>query len=253
MKYCLSSRQTNEYLMKADEIKVQYRDRNIIYDYSQKYPHATFILEIQPSNEQKINWDEINKFKIVTQNKLILCVGNRNDAYEAKTREIAFYFGYPITTFYELNAVKYLGVCYIKVGAPLFFQMDKLKKVEIPIRIVPNIAYDAYLPHPDGVCGQWVRPEDLDIYNDYVTTIEFEGGDLSKERALYRIYAEDKTWKNDLNLLLTNLNVSIPNVLIPPADLFAKYRLTCGQKCQEGRCSICPTTFKLTIEMSKKK
>jgi peptide deformylase len=34
MKYCLSSRQTNEYLKRADEIKVKYKDRDIIYDYS---------------------------------------------------------------------------------------------------------------------------------------------------------------------------------------------------------------------------
>ena len=33
MKFCISSRQEKEYLLKADQIKVEYRDRDIIYDY----------------------------------------------------------------------------------------------------------------------------------------------------------------------------------------------------------------------------
>ena len=41
MKFSMSSRQTAEYLQKADEIKVQWRDRNIIPDLFEKYPDAT--------------------------------------------------------------------------------------------------------------------------------------------------------------------------------------------------------------------
>jgi hypothetical protein len=37
----MSSRQSPEYLQKADEIKVQWRDRRIIPDLSEKYPNAT--------------------------------------------------------------------------------------------------------------------------------------------------------------------------------------------------------------------
>ena len=37
MKFCLSSRQSPEYLKQADEIKVQYRDMNQIYDLMDKY------------------------------------------------------------------------------------------------------------------------------------------------------------------------------------------------------------------------
>ena len=41
MKYSLSSRQSPEYLKKANEIKVQWRDRRIIPDLLENYPTAT--------------------------------------------------------------------------------------------------------------------------------------------------------------------------------------------------------------------
>ena len=75
MKYCLSSRQTNEYLAKADEIKVKYRDRDIIYDFSRKYPTATIILEL-PVDGSEPNWQEIDSFYRVTQGNLIICIAN---------------------------------------------------------------------------------------------------------------------------------------------------------------------------------
>ena len=46
MKYCLSSRNEKKYLELASEIKVQYRDKNIIPDLLEDYPEANIILEI---------------------------------------------------------------------------------------------------------------------------------------------------------------------------------------------------------------
>ena len=40
MKFSLSNRQQSAYLKKADEILIQYRDRNALPDYEEKYPEA---------------------------------------------------------------------------------------------------------------------------------------------------------------------------------------------------------------------
>ena len=40
MKFCLRNRQESIYLMKADEIKVDFRDRRSIPDLIEKYPEA---------------------------------------------------------------------------------------------------------------------------------------------------------------------------------------------------------------------
>ena len=89
-------------------------------------------------------------------------------------------------------ALKELGACYIKLDAPLFFNLPKVKKIGIPIRAVPNVAYDDNIDRIDGVCGTWIRPEDIDAYGQYIDTVEFGDCDQKKEQAMYRIYAEDK-------------------------------------------------------------
>lgn len=252
MKYCLSSRQTNEYLMKADEIKVKYRDRDIIYDFSQKYPHATFILEM-PFDGTGVNWAEIERYARVTEGRLIICLANLHDISHCQQLNVKYYYGFPVGSFYELQGLKNLGVCYLRLSAPAFFKLNKVAKLNIPVRIVPNVAFDSYFPHADGVCGQWVRPEDLELYEKYASVVEFEDADLTKERALYRIYHDDKMWPDDLNLLFTNFNRSITN---PPgsSEIIAGRRMQCGQSCQEdGICKLCEIYFNLDLGDAYKK
>ncbi len=59
MKVCLSSRQSSAYLKKADEIKVEFRDRNSLPDLFDAYPDAHVILEVPPT-EQLNEQDLIN-------------------------------------------------------------------------------------------------------------------------------------------------------------------------------------------------
>lgn len=239
MKYCLSSRQSHEYLKRADEIKVKYRDRDIIYDYSQKYPTATIILEM-PLNGEEVNWAELNNYQRVTEGRFIVCIANLKDAEKCKAANIKFYYGFPIGSFYELRSLKEIGVCYFRLSAPVFFQLDKVKQLGVPVRAVPNVAYDGYFPQPNGLYGTWIRPEDIPTYDEYVETFEFEAADLEKERALYRIYHDDGKWPGDLNLLFTNFNIHALNRHLPNIDALAKRRTTCGHRCQDTfPCSIC--------------
>lgn len=247
MKYCLSSRQSAEYLKKADEIKVKYRDRDIIYDFSQKYPTATIILEM-PFDNTGVNWAEIEKFNCVTENRLILCLANLHDIPRCQQLNVKYYYGFPVGSFYELNGLKKMGVCYFKLAPPAFFKMEKVKKLGIPVRVIPNLAYDAYIAQENGIYGQWIRPEDLDLYDPYVETVEFEDCDLDKERALYRIYKEDKAWPGEIGMLITNFNYPGLNRLIPPIEL-AQTRLNCGHRCQEGSiCRLCKNYIDLAQE-----
>ena len=45
MKYCLSARQQDSLLKKADEIKIELRDFRAIPEYIEKFPDKTLILE----------------------------------------------------------------------------------------------------------------------------------------------------------------------------------------------------------------
>lgn len=236
MKYCLNSRQEHQYLQKANEIKVEYRDKDSIPSLIEKYPNTRIILMCYFN--EILDWKEINRWNILSRNNLMLCLSSVSYADDCKEHGIPFYMGYPIKTYYELRALKELGVSYIRLGEPLFFEMDTVKEFGIPIRMVPNVAYIDGLPRKDGVCGTWVRPEDLDLYEGYVEVVEFEDADLKKEQALYRIYAEQKNWPGDLGMIITNLNHEGLNRIIVPD--FAEKRLNCGQRCQKSsNCKLC--------------
>lgn len=243
MKYCLSSKQEFSYLLKADEIKVDYQDSYHMLDLVEQYPEATFI--IMCYSDLKVDFNEVEVWQTLSKNRVILCLSSMNDVIECKNREIPFYFGYPVKTYYELNALAKLGVSYVRLAEPLFFDMDKVKSVGVPVRAIPNIAYVDGLPREDGVCGGWMRPEDVDMYAEYVDVLEFEDADdLKKEQALFRIYAEQKKWPGDLNLLITNLDYKVTNRLIDPTAM--KKRLNCRQVCQSGgACRTCYRAFSL--------
>lgn len=238
MKWCLSSRQANSYLAKADEIKVQYRDRKVIYDLREKFKNATIILVMPFDKETVVNWQEISTYNTYTEHNLILCLTNIADAQKCKEENIRFYYGFPVTSFYELNLLKKLGVCYVRLGGSLMFSLDKVKRVGIPVRAVPNIANEIYWPGEDGVCGTWIRPEGVEYCEPYIDAMEFEDCDQEKEQALFRIYAEQKAWPGRVDMLISNITTDALNRLIHPD--FSLTRLTCGQKCQEDhRCRYC--------------
>ncbi len=236
MKYCLSCRQSPAYLEKADQIKVDFRDRNIIPDLAEKYPDKDIIL-VQHYGEV-LEYKDLTTWKILTKDHLIVCLTQLSYVPELKENEIPWYWGYPISSYYQLHAIKDMGACYVRLDAPLFFDLPNVKKVGVPIRIVPNVAYTDGLDRIDGVCGTWVRPEDMNAYAEYVDAVEFEDCDQKKEQAMYRIYAEDKNWPTDLGLLITNLNHIGTNRMIR-SDA-SQSRIDCGQRCQENNsCRLC--------------
>lgn len=240
MKICVGNRQSIEYLNKADEIKVQFRDRRAIPDYIEKYPGKTIIVEHRfgddPIDEK--DWKEFKIDNTLARENFYLCLSSLQDTVLCKEYGLKFYLGYPVQTFYELQGLKNLGVSFVKLGAPLFFEMDKVKQIGIPVRAIPNVAYADGLPREDGVCGTWIRPEDVELYEDYITSYEFEDCDKAKEQALFRIYGEKHAWSGELDYIITNINYKGTNRMIPQD--FTQHRLNCGQRCQSGSsCKLC--------------
>ena len=91
-----------------------------------------------------------------------------------KEYNLKFFYAEPVKTFYDAQSLKKLGVSYIYVDAPLFFQMDDIKKLGIPLRLIPNRCYvKNTIPRENGLHGCWVRPEKLNLYEDYAAVVEF--------------------------------------------------------------------------------
>jgi hypothetical protein len=243
MKVCLHNRNTIEYLKKADEIKVAYVDHAIILDYFEDYPTADIILELA-NDDSEIDWAALKNYNILSQGRFICCVSNLLQMEACKQLNIKFYYGYPVSSFYELNSLKDLGVCYIRLAPPLSHQLDEVARFGIPVRAIPNVCYQDYLPHKNGIHGQWIRPEDLSLYEVYIDAIEFEDCNVEKEQALYRIYMEEKEWPGEFNELYTNFDYKGVNRMLEAQD--AIRRMTCGQTCEmNGNCHLCDTVVNL--------
>ena len=248
MKVCLDARVSPEYLKQADEIKVQQRDTGIIMDLIEKYPKATIVVQF-PAHEEELNWKDIKDWYILSRHQLILCLGNIDDIKQAVELNIPCFYGYTIETYATLRAFMRLGVSYVRLGAPLTFELDKVMSVlgeDGPkIRGIANVAFMDRLPHGDGISGFWIRPEDLDKYDKYFYSIEFDGVAVNKEEALFRIYIKDKTWPGPLSMLIEGLNVPAANRMID--SKITEKRLNCGQRCESGgHCHNCYTEMTMS-------
>lgn len=246
MKYCVSGRQPLSILRQADEIKMKYADRDRAIDYIKEFPDKTIIIEI-PKDVEDIDWKLLEAYN--QEITLVLCLYDLRLVPDCLRRNIKFYWAYPITSYYELNGIIALHPYYLYLGAPLCFDLEKIhNKTGIYIRLCPNVAYDAYIPRTDGVCGQWIRPEDVKHYAPYVNALEFITDNLEKERTLLHIYKDNENWPGNLNLLLTNFGVNVDNRALP--DELGPIRIRCGQRCMSnGSCHYCHSAIKFAEQL----
>lgn len=224
-----------QFLKKANEIKVDFRDRERLFDYIDDYPTKSFVLSI-PAGE-KIEFSKLKAYNEKLNGKFYCELEDITNCEVFKENNIKFFWKYPVTNFYELQGLKDLGVSYVLIDAPIFFSLEKVKKFDIPIRVIPNVCYEGYIPREDGLHGSWIRPQDFDLYEPYISVYEFKAEHLRQIETLYHIYAENKDWVNNMNLLLTNFNLSVLATAIPPEVV--ETRLNCGQRCTENRCHLC--------------
>ena len=250
MKYCVSGRQPKSVLTQADEIKMQYKDRDRLLDYIDEFSDKTFILHI-PKGTEDINWKLYKAYS--DKVNFMFCIDDLNFAKECNKNGIKFYWTFPIFTWYELKSIIELNPCYIMLNAPLSFNLEKIKTVtNIPIRLCPNLAYDPYIPRQNGIYGSWIRPEDIGIYETYVDTFEFIVDELGKEATLLHIYKDNGCWPGNLNLLFTNFHVNVDNRAIPKE--IGQYRANCGQRCMDpiSTCHFCETAVKFSNAIREK-
>ena len=243
MKYCLRSRLPARFLRQADEIKVDFRDRATIPDLAHTYPDKTLIL-FPPTDDSTYDWNEITRFDHLANHNLVLNCANIPVANKAKELGLRFFLALEAQSYWDLEGMIKLGAEYAYVGIPLFFDLEHSLDFDIKLRAIPTVAYNHTLPHSDGVCGQWIRPEDVNNYEGYIEVFEFEPCSVQREQTLFKTYALDKHWSTRLDLLVEDLGSPAINRMIPP-DL-AERRINCRQRCMSGgACHLCWTYFKL--------
>lgn len=245
MRYAVSVRQPDSVKAQADEIIVNYNDINIMYNMIENFPQKDYKIRIHKG--ENVNFEEL--FSFSEQVNITVALEDMRDVDLYKDK-IKYYWGYPITTWAEVKVLIDLGVSELFIGAPLTFDLPYLTNhTSLPLRMIANKCYDDALPRENGICGSYIRPEDVETYGKYISTLEFDTDALSKEATLLEVYKSGE-WPGNLNLLLTNLNYNIDNRAIPRT--FGISRLGCGQRCQRSlSCHLCETGFYFATQVDK--
>lgn len=245
MKCCLSGRQPFTLLDKADEIKIRAGDFRALPDYIERFPEKTLIIELNEELPEFLDFELAKVYSEKMNGNFYIAVDNISQIELCKHYDLKFYYKYTITSFFELQSFKNMGVSYAKIGVPLIFDLKNVAKCGVPLRVVPNLAYEPYMSLPNGIQGGWIRPEDIDKYGEYIAAMEFYApGMLEKEAALYRVYVENKKWPGNLNLLIDNLNYDFDNNLLYDEENFAIRRMGCKNKCMvNNSCHYCSLQF----------
>ena len=247
MKYSISGRQPKELLQKADEIFIEYRDKDVLFDYVELYPDKKIVMFIPKDID--VDWDLLKSFN----EKLNLTLEVEQIKYTELVNFHWFWY-FPITTYFELDSILTLNTSEVLIDGPLFFDLERVKELckDVEIRAVPNVAFDAYIPRINGICATYIRPEDVATYEPYIDTLVFKYEDLKEERMLFQIYKEDQKWPGNLYFLIKNLNKHVDNRGFE--EDFASTRLNCRQTCCRNHiCHFCESyiTFINTIDKNK--
>lgn len=254
MKYSLYCNQQEKYLKQADEIRISYEYIDNLVDIIEKYPDKNYVLEINSitSYEFAEHHSTVKMANKLAKGNLICSIGYKDIALFLKENDIQFFFYFPITDFYELNAAINLGISYVIPGPELFFSMDYLKCHDVKVRVCPNVAYNDGFEREHGLHGTWILPQQIPMYKDYIDTIYFEDCDPAKERGLFRVY-KDYKWVGDIKDIISNFNVDGNNYLFSEETLTP--RLNCRHKCEKipGLCHICDSAVRLSIPERYKK
>jgi hypothetical protein len=164
-----------------------------------------------------------------------------------KDNKIPFFFDKFATNFEMAYGMAKSGVSDIYAVEELGFRMEMLsylkEKFGVKIRVFPNMAQSARKSAIPSIQRFWIRPEDTELYEDYVDVFEFISDDPSRLSVVYEIYKQ-RQWLGNLNDLILDFQEPIvPNTGIDPE--FGLARLNCGKKCLVERCFVCPRIISL--------
>lgn len=252
MKYYLDYIQNGQYNNTIDEIGIYVTDNHNYINFLEQHKNQTVII-IVPHEE---DYEKFQLEKVFTELikrydnfKIRLPHSCRDEKYIQPLRDnhIPFFFDTLVSTWTELIFLKQLQVSDMYIVEALGFELDKVHKIlsknNIKVRVFPNVAqkdvndYDIY--------SFFIRPEDIDFYDNYVDVCEFYTDKVKNDETYYKIYSKDKKWYGDISEIIIGLKDHVDSRAI--IGQFAQSRVKCNQKCLKGEpCNHCEKIVQLS-------
>lgn len=254
MKSCIEWRKSFPYLDQIDEYNIVFKNKTKqLLSFLNQYgveKRVNIILE-HPSKSDIELIIELNK---TNKYRLAACLeADMMFIQMLKEAGVPFYLPTHINSWDALQYAINLGVSDVFITEEMGFDLKRIKKAlkgtDIQIRCYANISQTQY-PYEgnDGLKGFFIRPEDVDIYSNYVDVIEFyKSTDIQK--VLYEVYFKDKKWDGPLMEIIKGLKNPVDNYYILGSD-FAKTRVSCKKKCiKTEHCQMCEVVTALALSL----
>lgn len=256
MKYCLNYNKYTEHqvcIQKADEWNITYNSKDTtLLEFLNLHLDKRINLYIEEENIDFFFLEELcNKY----ENLYIKFNGNYYFDIVLKNKpNFKFFFDTWINDWDVLIGMLNLEVTDVYIVENLCFEIDKIANIvhsyNAQVRTYPNVAQSAW-ENTSALKKFFIRPEDLDEYEEYIDVLEFYMVDKNLS-VYYYIYKEKKKWFGKLNEIILEFNSEIDNKYIIPR--FAETRIKCGKNCLKGGgCRRCELIEELsnTLEQSQ--
>ena len=248
MKYCLSSRQPEEILRQADEIRVITKDQNQIFDLLDLYD-TTIIYNYSADKPIEDNLKKL--IQADTKHRVQLCILNVAELESALDYNLPYFFAQPCKTVDEARTLYSLGANQIMPDTPLTHQLSQLKLLDIPVRYNPTYAHLDNLPRANGISGNWFLPQSVPDYEIYISTIDFGSQPLKREETLFKLY-KSEYYGGEIHRLIPDVETPTTADILQANHLSA--RIDCGQECvyPRGKCRLCYNLLQMEFELQIK-
>ena len=246
MKSCIEWRKGFKYLPEIDEFNIDFKNKQIkLKQFLDLYAQS-----------QRVN---IRLPKNYTPEDVDLLVSAYEHGYNIRVvvpplpglqkLTIPFYCSDPCWTWDQFMSCVSLGVTDVFISGDLGFELDKVSKVakenNIQVRCYANIAQsNGWEDWSDGIKQFFIRPEDMEIYGDYVDVIEFYDS-VERQNVLYEVYFKNKEWNGKLREIIQGVKNDVNNYYLLGEE-FAKRRIRCERNCLKGKnCKLCDGLIEL--------
>ena len=253
MKYCVDYYKHIKGLDKADEYTIKYSNKmNILMDFLEENETKRVNLQI----EKPLTNIELKMLKPIYLTYPNLCL--RFESYDEEILEdllesgIPFFFGNRVNDWDTFIGLLELGVSDIYIVEDLCFDLERVAAVaaqyDVKLRTYANVAQSTWKDTID-IKKFWIRPEDVEIYEKYIDTLEFFGTP-QQVGVLLKVYKEDKKWFGQLKEIIFGLKTDLDSRYIIPH--FAEHRTSCKKECLKGgKCKICERVVDLSHSLKE--
>lgn len=268
MRYAVHYNRTFRYFDEVDEVIFDYKGSEAIVDFIPKtlkeYQKAIINLIQIKDVAEVISY--LNKLKTLHSNFVVqISLFNQTNIIELlQDNEIEYMFADFARDYDTFYTMRELGAKEIYIVEGLAFNLRNLQEIRkeegLSLRVFPDIAQSArgttYVIPP--VTKFWIRPEDTELYEQYVDVFELCRTD-DKQSVIYEVY-KNQQWLGQLEDIILDFDTTLDNTSLDPR--FGQERINCGKRCNYGRCNLCTemedlaARFKLvgiTIQKPKKK